>query len=127
MGTTSTKHEENVVADKVDKSTINTRDFTILRLHGNTGALIIGSLATLLLLYAVYRAVGWRRAKMVQERADAEQGAQAQVRMGLGRFVPRAAPLPCNAPGICDDCAEAARPPANRQQPDMLQGHFQPA
>ena len=67
MGSGNTKQEENVVTDRVDKSHISTRDFTVLRLYGDTGALIAGSLATLLLLYGVYRAVLWRRARMVPE------------------------------------------------------------
>ena len=116
MGSGNSKQEENVVADRVDKSHISMSDFTILRLHGDTGALIAGSLATLLLLYAVYIAVLWRRARMVRE---AEEGAHA-VRVGLGRVAQRAVPFH-PAHGLCDDCAE--RPP---QQPDVLQGHFQP-
>ncbi len=127
MGSGSTKHEENVVADTVDKSRISTRDFTVLRLHGDTGALIAGSRATLLRLYTVYRAVQWRRARLARAREDAEEGTRA-IRMGLGRFAPRAMPPPCRVHGLCDDCAEGPlAPPACRQPPDVLQGHFQPA
>lgn len=128
MGSGSTKHEENVVADTVDKSRITTRDFTILRLHGDTGALIAGSLATLLLLYTIYRAVLWRRARLARAKEDAEQGPQVNG-MGMGRFMPRAVPPPCPVHPLCNDCAERPHiPPVyQQQQPDVLQGHFQPA
>ena len=126
MGSGSTKHEENVVADTVDKSHISTRDFTILRLHGDTGALIAGSLASLLLFYVVYRTVLWRRARIARAKEDSEEGSRA-MRMGLGRLAPRAVPPPCRVHGLCDDCAEGPPvPPVYRQQPDVLHGHFQP-
>ena len=109
-----------MVANKVDKLQISPRAFRVLRLHGDTGALIAGSLATLLLLYTNYRAVLWRCAKMVRERRLAEEGTRA-VWMGPGRIAQRVIPLHPDH-GLCNDCAE--RPP---QQQNVFQGQFQPA
>ena len=52
---------------------------------------------------------------------EAEEGTCA-VWIGPGRIARRAAPLYAADHGLCNDCA--GRPP---QQPDVLQGHFQPA
>ena len=89
MGSGNTKHE-NTVADKVDKLHTMSHDFTVLRLHGDTGALIAGSLAILLLFYIIYRAVMWRRAKLVWDRREAEEGTCA-VCIGPGSLARRAA------------------------------------
>jgi len=119
MGSGNSRREENLVADVVDKSHISTRDFTVLKLHGNTGALIAGSLATLLLLYAAYRVVLWRRARMA--RVEEERGVPMGV--GLGRLAQREAPLR-NARGLCDGCIEHGQ--HEHEQRDILHGHFQP-
>ena len=121
MGSGNSRHEENVVADVLDKSNISTRDFTILKLHGATGSLIAGSLATLMLMYAFYRVVLWRRERM--RAAMEERGVPAGV--GVGRPAQRELPLR-NVRDLCDGCIERGQH-AHQHDRDILHGHFQPA
>ena len=147
MGTGESKHE-NVVADTIDRSLNLSIDFTVLRLHGDSGALINGSLANFLLLYIIYRGVLWKRSRMFRAREEAEDRPHA-VWAGPGRVVRKAPPVfagqevcefeegpravwggpwrvvqratPVFADHeICEVCRGG--PPQ-----DMLQGHFQPA
>ena len=125
MGLGGSKHgnTEHIVAEKVDKSQSFSKQFTILRLHGDTGALIAGSLATLLLLYVAYRGVLWKRAKMQREREVMQREREVQVPRavwgGPGRMVGRRAPPPslCGDQEVCNDC-RAGSPH------DVLQGRF---
>ena len=119
MGSGGSKHEENNVADLVDKSNITTSDFTILKLHGATGSLIAGSVATVVVMYVVYRAVLWRRERMRAEQGD--RGMQAG--MGVGGPVLRELPLHNNGRAHCDVCGERGINPRERD----LHGHFQAA
>ena len=84
MGSGGSKTTETVVADSVDKSNNLSKDFTILKINGNTGALIAGSVATLLLLYIASRGVLWKRAKTVAGREE-PRGGQRAVWGGPGR------------------------------------------
>ena len=118
MGSGNSKHEENIVADVLDKSNIRTSDFTILKLHGATGSLIAGSVATVVLMYAFYRAVLWRQERM--RVAQGDRGMQAGV--GFGGPALRELPLR-NGRELCDVCAERGQ---NQRKRD-LHGHFQPA
>ena len=118
MGSGNSKHEENIVADVLDKSNIRTSDFTILKLHGATGSLIAGSLATIMLMYAFYRAVLWRRERM--RVAQGDRGMPAGI--GFGGPALRELPLR-NVRELCDVCAERGQ---NQRERD-LHGHFQPA
>ena len=77
MGAGSSKKTESVVADSVDISNNLSKDFTILRIHGDTGALIAGSVATLLLIYVIYRGILWKRAKMGAGRREPQDGQRA--------------------------------------------------
>ena len=88
MGTGDSKHE-NVVADTIDRSHNLSKDFTVLRSHGDTGPLIAGSLANFLQLYIIYRGVLWKRSRMLRAREEAEDGPRA-VWAGPGRVVRRA-------------------------------------
>ena len=116
-------------------STGPTTDFTVLRLHGDTGALISGSLATFLLLYIVYRGVLWKRSRMSGAREEAEDGPRAWA--CPGRVLRRAPPdfaeqEVCEVEegpravwggqlargGLCGGLPQGSRTPQ-----DVLQGH----
>ena len=64
MGSGGSKKTESVVAETVDYSTNLSKDFAILRLHGGTGALMAGTVATVILIYLAYRMFLWKKAKM---------------------------------------------------------------
>ena len=137
MGSYGSKKTDNVVADTVDFSTIMLKDFAVLRLHGGTGALVAGVVATFILVFLAYKIFLWKRAKMGAGRR-APQGEERAVwggpgrmdnedRAGLGRFnrrLPTAfrpaavLPLPAHV-DVCEDCREDAAY-------DVLRGHFQP-
>ena len=140
MGSYGSKKTDNVVADSVDLSTNLSKDFAILRLHGGTGALVAGVVATFILVFLAYKLFMWKRAKMGAGRR-APQGEERAVwggpgrmdnedRAGLGRFnrrLPTAfmparpaavLPLPAHV-DVCEDCREDAAY-------DVLRGHFQP-
>ena len=72
MGAGDSKHK-SVVADSIKKSLNLSKDFTVLRLHGEIGGVIAGSLATLLLLYILYRGVLWKRSRMARAREGSEE------------------------------------------------------
>ena len=140
MGSGGSKKTESVVAETVDYSTNLSKDFAILRLHGGTGALMAGTVATVILIYLAYRMFLWKKAKMGAGRR-APQGGQRAVwgnpgriaqedLAGPGRFARRppaafipprpAAVLPPPAhEEICKECREEAAY-------DVLRGHFQP-
>ena len=67
MGGSSSKKTEKVVDDSVDFSTNLSKDFAVLRLHGGTGALMAGVVATGILIYLAYKVFLWKRAKMGAE------------------------------------------------------------
>ena len=140
MGSYGSKKTDKVVADTVDFSTNMSKDFAILRLHGGTGALVAGVMATFILVFLAYKLFMWKRAKMGAGRR-APQGEERAVwggpgrmdnedRAGLGRFnrrLPTAfmparptavLPLPAHV-DVCEDCREDAAY-------DVLRGHFQP-
>ena len=79
------------MADTINRSQNLTKDFTVLRLHSDTGLLIAGSLATFLLLYVIYSVVLWKRSRMLRAREEAENG-PCTVWAGQGRVV-RSVPL----------------------------------
>ena len=139
MGSYASKKTDNVVADSVDLSTNLSKDFAILRLHGGTGALVAGVMATFILVVLAYKLFMWKRAKMSAGRR-APLGRERAVWSGPGRmdnvdraeldrfngriradFRPAAAaalPLPAHV-DICEECRQDAAY-------DVLRGHFQP-
>ena len=74
MGGSGSKSAESVVADTVDYSTNLSKDFTILRLHGGTLALVAGVAVSSLLFYMAYGIFNWKGTKMNQARPRAPQG-----------------------------------------------------
>ena len=140
MGSYASKKTDNVVADSVDLSTNLSKDFAILRLHGGTGALVAGVMATFILVFLAYKLFMWKRAKMGAGRRAPLGGERAvwggpgrmdnEDRAGLERFNGRirtafrpaaaaALPLPAHV-DICEECREDAAY-------DVLRGHFQPS
>ena len=140
MGSYGSKKTDNVVADSVDLSTNLSKDFAILRLHGGTGALVAGVMATFILVFLAYKLFMWKRAKMGAGRRAPLGGERAvwggpgrmdnEDRAGLERFNGRirtafrpaaaaALPLPAHV-DICEECREDAAY-------DVLRGHFQPS
>ena len=63
-------HSVHTVADKIDSSSGS--QFTIIRFHGSSVAIITGLMAAVIVCYLVYRFVQWRKA-----RRCAEKGAEA--------------------------------------------------
>ena len=129
MGAGSSKKTESVVADSVDISNNLSKDFTILRIHGDTGALIAGSVATLLLIYVIYRGILWKRAKMGAGRREPQDGQRAvwgnpgrvaqEGWAGPERVARRHPPVYAVHEEVCEECREDAAH-------DVLRGHFQP-
>ena len=119
MGSESSKTTETVVADTVDRSNNLYKVFTILRIHGDTGALIAGSVATLLLLCVVYRGILWRRAKMGAGRREPQDGQRAvwadpgrvaqEGWAGPGRVVRRLPPAYAAHEEVCKECRDSGR------------------
>ena len=135
MGGGSSKNNDKSVAGIVDNSSKLSKDFTIIKLHGGTSAMVAGVVATALLLYVAYKLFAWRKAKMSQAAQRPRQGmGRVVARMGEGegpgRF-PRRLPAifrPLQpAPGhpmpsheeLCEECQQEAGYEA-------LRGHFPP-
>ena len=140
MGGSSSKKTDNVVADSVDFSTIMSKDFAVLRLHGGTSALVAGVAAKAILLYLAYRTFMLKKAGITARRGTRQDEECAvwgnpgrgdhEDRAGQGRFARRpptafmppraAAALPPQAHiNVCDYYREEAGY-------DVLRGHFQP-
>ena len=85
MGSGGSKKTDNVVADTVDFSTNMSKDFSVLRLHGGTSALVAGVAASSVLCYTAYRMIMWKKAKMGQARRRAPQGEGRVVWANPGR------------------------------------------
>ena len=113
----------------MDNSNNLSKDFTIMRIHGDTGALIAGSVATLLLISVIYRGILWKRAKMGAGRKEPKDG-QGAVWAYSGRVgqegwegpemvVRRPPPVYATNEEVCKECKEDAAQ-------DVLRGRFQP-
>lgn len=146
-------HVEHISAETVDKS-IGQSQFTVLKFHGHTGAILASIAGVAVGLFIMYRFVVWRRAKWLA--AKEARGVEAPPvvgqrpvvpqMMGIGHFAngrymnPLSAAPGCNDE-ICNDCGGRAPPvfqpaygagvgggpgaaPGQAIQPDRLGGHF---
>jgi hypothetical protein len=116
-------HIEHISGETIDKS-IGQSQFTILRFHGHTGAILASIVGVAIGLFVMYRIVVWRRNKWLAAKAarseeisrGMEQRPAVPRMMGIGQFSNgrymnhHAAAAPCNDE-ICNDCGGRAAPP----------------
>ena len=145
--------KDNVVADTFDNSLNLSKEYAVMKLHGETSALFAGAAATAAVLYIFYKIFNWKRARMVEARQRAQNegrpawgnnqgrigmeggGALAQAAMRLPVVFrpsqpPATLPRAVQEDEYCEECREEAsrevRGPREEPGYDVLRGHFRP-